>query len=753
MAKDGRFRAAGLCCAAATAAVAWGASAQSAADAAAGGGVTTDAGVAAGLRFLDNVYSTENDKVSDFVAVLEPFAEVGYRGGPYQLGFRASAELGRYASETSEDYQDFLLDLETTTRLGGGFSLFGGGDLAWEHEERSSPDAVNGAEPTTYRDGGGYLGLGWRGGDVAVRAGATLRRLDYDDVDGAPPGPAVIDNDDRDRLTGEFGGRVSYRIAPERQIFAQALYDVRRYDEAPTVDRDSGGVQVALGVDGALGPLRGEAFVGLLSQDYDQPGFDRITTVDVGADLTWRPRAGSALTFVLDRSIEETTISDSSGYVSTGVGVRASQRVAPDFSVRAYAFATQNDYQQITRTDYVTELGAGLRWHYTPKVYVGLDYGFEQRGSDVAGADYDSHIVMLRAGAVLEPAFDEDAPRATAGPGEFYVGANVGDQALTTALSGVRGGADLAVDFGGMGLVGGGFAGYRAPVGPMDLGVEIDADLGGGSWSDVGNREFGVERNVGLGLSAVIGTRLANGVRLYAKAGPVATEYDSFYRFGGVSNGSSEYRLGFRSGIGAEVPVSGPWSARLEYLLTAHEDYDFGVPNSIDNFANLENAARLGLVYSFGAADRLEPQVDPAAFSGFYAGAQGGHGAVIATNTGPRGAPSVTTVTDRGSTGLTGGLFAGYGDRMGALWLGGEVEAELSGASFNIERDPLGREVSVQKTATIGAAARIGYLVGDAVMLYARGGVVNSWFDTDYATGGNDVSSTRRWCRRSSSAA
>jgi opacity protein-like surface antigen len=712
-------------------------------EAAPASGFTYDAGASIGYRFLDNVYSTENDKVADSVFVLEPFAELAYREGPFRVGFTAAAELGRHAAKSSEDYNDVRLDLETVTRLGGGFTLLSGADIAWEHEERSSPDAVNGVEPTLYRDGGGYVGLGWRGEDLGLRVGASLRRLDYDDVDGAPPGPAVIDNDDRDRTTGEFGGRVSYRIAPERDVFVQALYDLRDYDEAPAVDRDSGGMQAAVGVSGALGPVRGEAFVGVMAQDYDEPGFDTTTALDLGAELSWRPAPDASLSVVLDRTIEETTIAAASGYVSTSLGLRGSKRVAPNLSARAYAFVTQNDYREITRTDYLTELGAGLRWHHTPHVFFGVDYGLTERASDVAGADYLTHTVMLRAGAALDPAFDDDAPRAAAGPGAFYVGAHIGDQGLTSALSGVRGGGatdNLAADFGGLGLLGGGFVGYRVPVGTLDVGVELDADIGGASWRDAGERDFGVGRGVGVGLSATLGTRLANGVRIYAKAGPVATEYDSDYVRGTASAQDDEFRFGLRGGVGAEVPLRGAWSARLEYLVTASEDYDFGTQSPQDNFANFENTARLGLVYSFGAPAQPEAEIDPEALSGPYVGVQGGHGALLAENSGVRGGDF--TVTDRGSMGLTGGVFAGYGARVENFWLGGEVEAELSGATFNLERDPLGREIAVQKVGTVGAAARIGYLLGDTVMLYGRAGMVTSWFDADYRTGGGGVSET-----------
>ena len=714
--------------------------------------VSFNTGLSVGGGYTDNVFSTENDKTGDFISLIEPFVSISAAGEAFRLGASASAEIGRYASETSENYNDVTLSADGRYQIADGIFVFGGGDYAWLHEDRSSPDAVNGAEPTEYTEGSVFAGVSAQTGALGVRLGANLRQLDYDDTPAPGLTPPTIDGDDRDRVMGEVGGRLSYAITPERRIFIQALYDKRNYDEARDAagfQRDSDGVQAAVGMSGRFfGALTGEALLGVLSQGYDDAAFDRTTVVDAGADLTWRPAPGTALTAVLDRSLEETTLRGASGYVSTSLGVRASRRLVGDLSARAFAFVTENDYQQIARKDYVTEVGGGLRYHLTPNVFISGDYSFAQRSSNVAGADYDAHLLMARVGAALEPAFDAaTAPRAAfSGPGAFYVGVQAGHGGLAAALDGPRGntGGSITADLGGSGKLGGIFAGYRRDIGGLVLGAEIDADYGDAEWSDVANRDFGVKRRGGVGASAILGARARNGVLLYGRAGVVGTDFESHYSDGVNSVRETETRLGLRGGFGAEFPIGGGFSGRMEYALTSYEDYDFGLTTPGDNFANMESVARVGLTYAFGAPP--EPETTPVDFSGFYAGAQIGHGMLAAENTGVRvsqgGARVNDALIDRASVGLTGGLYAGYGATFGPFYLGAEAEAEVASVNWDIERDPAGRLYSMEKRGAVGVGARAGYVLNDTVLLYGRVGVVNGWFDSDYATATTAVSQT-----------
>nr|WP_253196017.1 outer membrane beta-barrel protein [Roseovarius sp. PS-C2] len=707
-----------------------------------------DAGATLSEQYTDNVFLTANDRRSDFVTLFAPWMGLSYRAEDFRLNLEASAEIARFADYSNEDYEDYFLGAEAQYRISDTVFAFGGLDYTLGHESRESPDDVNGLRPTELREVSGYVGLGGKVADRNFRLGLNVRDLNYDDTPAALG--RVIDNDDRDRRQIEFGGRIGVAATENGEVFVQGIYDQRDYDQAidnqgTGFQRSSTGYQAALGYTGMIGPMKGEVLLGVMSQNYDDPRFGSTVAVDLGADLTMPLGNGTALDAVVERSIEETTLNGASGYISTSAGLRLRHRVANNMSLAAYAFLTQNDYQNLPRTDMLKETGLSLRYYFNPRLYLDTNYDFRQRLSDVAGADFDEHRITLSLGASLDPRFDEKtAALAKAGAGGFYAGLQVGDNAMHTKVDGPRGaGGNLTADFGDHGLAGGVFAGYRREFGNLVLGAEIEAEFNDTGWSHLADRDFTVERGNAYALSGIAGLRTTSGNLVYGRFGVVSAEFDSTYQRGANPVVlRSENETGLLFGMGAEIPFGNGLSGRMEYQLRAYDDYPVGSPvgaGGDDNFANVESLARFGLVYEFGGQAKPAESGIETDFSGLYAGAQIGHGTLQSDNSGPRpnaAAPAFTLVTTRAGQGFTGGVFAGYGIQSGRFYAGGEAEFELSSANWNVERSPVGRIYSVEKLGTVGLGLRLGYVLNGNVLLYGRAGAVRSKFDFDYTYGG-----------------
>lgn len=703
-----------------------------------------DAGISVTTQYTDNVFKQSNDRRTDVVTSLGPWVKLTYNAEDFRLTARASAEIARYGDYSSENYEDYSLGADVLYRIDGDRFLFGGLDYALGHESRESPDDVAGLRPTQVHEISSYFGIGGNISDRSYRLGFNLRDLDYDD---APTSLGTIDNDDRDRRQIEIGGRIGIARTEHGEVFFQGIYDQRDYDQA--VDnqglgyrRSSKGYQAAVGYTGTVGRIRGEVLLGLMSQDYDDPRFQTTTALDFGANLTMPLGEGTTLDGVLDRTIEETTLSDASGYVSSTGGLRLRHRVADDLSVAAYGFLSQNDYRNISRTDLLTETGLSLRYNFSPKVYLDADYEFRQRQSDVAGAEFDQHRISLTLGTALDPQYDEvKASHAQPTGGGFYLGALVGQNAVQTKVDGPRGsGGNLTADFGGDGFAGGLFAGYRRAYGALEFGVEGEIEMNDTSWQHEGDRTFSVERGNAYSLSATAGMRTDAGNLLYGRFGVISTEFDSSYQTdANPPTARSGRDTGLLAGVGGEFPLADRFAARVEYQLRAYDDYWIGSPTAPDNFANVESVARFGLVYELGPKKAGPEKAVETDFSGAYAGLQLGHGTLQSDNTGPRPnatSPSFTLDATRAGQGFAGGVFAGYGIQRNGFYFGGEAEAELSSANWNIERSPEGRIYSIEKKRTFGAALRLGYVLNDSVLVYVRGGPVRSDFDVDYRTTG-----------------
>jgi hypothetical protein len=699
-----------------------------------------DAKASAGMLFSDNIFVTKNHQEADWIATFSPGVSASLIDGVNMLALRAGADFGRHIRFTSENYEDYYVGGDGRIRIDEATSLFAGAQYGWTHESRESPDAVDGLKPTLYRTGEYYAGLLRSSSDVVVRAGGTATTYAYDDVMSSG---GLIENGDRDRAQYEAGARVSYRLTPTLLPFAQAYWDKRDYDRIADdlgFRRSSSGYRAALGVGGTLlSDLKGDVYAGIIGQTYDDARFDDVVVADFGARLTWRPLAGMKVEGFVDRTVEETTIVDASGYLRTAAGAALEQEIRPDLRMSAHLRYSENDYQGIERIDHVSDAGLGLKYFLTPHHFVATDYTFLHRRSTTAEADFYENRVWLRVGSQLAPTYGGDASGFArlddaVAPGGAYIAALAGNGTLVSAVDGPRGsGGTLVADFGANGWQGDAAAGYGTLIGRVYLGAEVDAAAGAQRWlhgGTGGTRIFGVRKLASYELAARLGYRLRNNALLYGRFGAVASEFATPYQQGANYARPTGFQRGLRIGAGAEFPLVDGLAGRMEYSRTAYADYEVRAAANPDNFADSEDLMRFGIVrYLSGTAAAAPASVVD--YSGAYAGLQGGFGGLISQNAGDRNFGQ-TLNAQRADFGATGGLFAGIGATSDDVYAGAELEAEYSNADWNIKRDPNGRIYSVEKDHTIGGAARVGYIFNFDTLVYGRVGYVWTQFQNKY---------------------
>ena len=308
--------------------------------------VRPEAGVS--LVYDSNIFATRTDEIDDTLILLTPSVDVTSQWEKHKLDFNAGAAAARYHGADSENYQDYWADADGRYDISKQTNVFGGVGYSREHEDRSSPDDLAGGEPTTYDSSRAHAGIAHSWSKVSARLGGTFENLDYKDV-------APINHDDRDRdLTG-IGARLSYRLSPRYVVFGQAVHDVRNYDQSLDdngLDRDSDGNRFAAGFTGIFSNrLNGSAYLGHLNQSYDQPTFSDVSTLDFNGRLTFRATPKTNLTATLERTLEETTLDDASGYLYTAGTLEATHRIDARLRATAAVSAGKEDYQGIDRED------------------------------------------------------------------------------------------------------------------------------------------------------------------------------------------------------------------------------------------------------------------------------------------------------------------------------------------------------------------------------------------------------------------
>lgn len=729
----------------------------------------------------DNIYAERRGTMEDLVYTLSPSIEFKSKWARHALDFGVGADVDRYRNNDSEDVNDYWAGFDGRYDLGPRTNIFGGARQSRDHEDRSTPGALNPSvqvAPTRYEHAEAHLGVAHAFGAFRLRTGGTWDQYDY--RDGASGLGAPIDNDYRDHALSSLAARLGYVLSPTYEVFGQFATDTRNYDyliPGQTFNRDSDGYRAAVGMKFNLAPQRlaGEAFAGMMRQNYDYSGFADVSKPYFGAVAVWKPTTLLTVTGFIDRSLEETTVFTTgpadyaSGSLDTTYGVEIERRLSSRLTVGGRAAYTKSDFQDFDRSDTIIDAGAGLRYYVLPQVYVGADLRVTDRDSSDRDAQYSRNQIFVSVG--YTPARSRDysiipereagaptTPRAQGTLSGFYVGAQLGHGGLTTATFGPRdGGGFDAADMGGFGASYALFGGWGTEIGNGYLGVELDAGDSDAGWYHRKDKPEAptvfVDKDTSYGISLRAGYQFAGGL-LVGSIGAVRTDFRTYYtenQFPAGAFSRDHTETGTLFGLGLEIPASRNLFVRTGYRYTDYgssgvtRQSDVGPLYTTDDFDTRESIFSVGLGWRFGGARPEVATRSATGLRGLYAGASLGHGTLGTELTGTHndsgGGPYAFT-GDFANTGFTGGFFAGYGHTFNQVYVGLELDAEASNLGWYHERQTGGdadggRDFSVEKRGSYSGNLRIGYVLGNGSLLYGRVGAVRTRFNTIYVKGGS----------------
>jgi len=348
----------------------------------------------------DNIFATNIVEEEDWVTVIAPSLDLRSQWERHEFRMKLDADLARYGENESENSDDYRVSAEGRFDISGQSNFYAGGLYSRDHEERSSPDAVVGFEPTIYTDSRAYAGIAHGIGKIGLRFGGSIKRLNFDDT---PSFLGTIDNDDRDRDESTLGARVSYEYRPDLTVYAQGLADLRNYDDSVDAfgfDRDSKGYRAGGGFEYKLpGRLSAEGFIGYMRQSYDDPSFNSPGTLAFSGSVAWAVNEKTNVYAWVDRSLEETTLFASPAYRFTGAGVSVDHYLRGDLVVSARASWENSDFYASPRSDDDYDMGVSLKYFINRQYFIATDYRFQHRDSSITVVDYDRNQMFVRFGA------------------------------------------------------------------------------------------------------------------------------------------------------------------------------------------------------------------------------------------------------------------------------------------------------------------------------------------------------------------
>ena len=342
-----------------------------------------------------NVFTQSRNGKSDFFTSIQPTISLKSDWSRHQLNFETGADLTRYFNYDERDANDFYANIGGRLDISRDNILSGRGRVERLHEEPDSPDspAGKGLDVVEYYRNLVELSYRHNFNRLFTIVGGDITRLDFEDQNGQDE-----DTRDRNQYRGKF--RLGYQLSPRINVFGDATYDVRRYDETPALDRDSQGVnlQVGSGID-ITSVLFGEAGVGYVYRKYQDSQLDSVNGVSANAGITWNITQLTSLNFTAQADVLESTITYEDDQASSNYrksfGVEVWHELLRNVLLNANADYYRDDFEGTSRSDDTVDLGGGVRYLLNRNLSLDANYSYRTRWSDENDSEYSRNLIMI----------------------------------------------------------------------------------------------------------------------------------------------------------------------------------------------------------------------------------------------------------------------------------------------------------------------------------------------------------------------
>jgi hypothetical protein len=277
------------------------------------------------------------------------------------------------------------------------------------HENRASPDQINGIGPTFYdtKNINGFYNQ--KLNRVSVKAGVDTIRYDYQNVQTSLGTPLQMAS--RNHWEYMPTVRLGYEIQPEYEAYVKFVYKDASYDSGvyangvvtgTPYNRNSGGYNALTGLAFELTNLvTGDASVGYVERSYNDARLTSIAGVNGFVNLKWRPTTLTTVNGKFSRDINETTQAGVSGVFGSTFALGVEHELLRNVILVAGGNYTNNQYQGFVtpyagnRVDDIYGGNAGVKYLFNRNLSTDLSYTYQTRNTNYALTNYEVNQVML----------------------------------------------------------------------------------------------------------------------------------------------------------------------------------------------------------------------------------------------------------------------------------------------------------------------------------------------------------------------
>ena len=290
-----------------------------------------------------NVYATSTATAGDAAVIARPRVEIDWRGANAELHGEAYAATRRYLDQGRESATSFGAAM--SGRIAPGRDHLLSGEIRFDRdiESRADPEARASLllPPRKINILAGEVGYALNGTRLGLNLTGGVQKFDF------------LDPSEQDREFTSWRGsaRATWRPAAPIAFFAEAYVNRRNFRTAVDlsgINRDATTYGVLAGVSREVSPrLRGRIGAGVFRFDPDDGALNGYTGFALSGDVTWNPRARTALTAQLFRGDVATARAGASGRTDTRVALTIDQEAYHNVLLHGRAGWTQSKYRGV----------------------------------------------------------------------------------------------------------------------------------------------------------------------------------------------------------------------------------------------------------------------------------------------------------------------------------------------------------------------------------------------------------------------
>ncbi len=352
-------------------------------------------GVGTAVTYDDNIFSSSHDATADVVSEIAPSFVIQSVLPRHVLNMAFGGRIVSFAENSDQDYIDGHAAVDGALHVDHAHTLALSASTRLTHEESNELGApTNAAEPVPIQTSRLSLGLTRDAGRLYGTLSVAAEHADFSDVDALSGGS--LEQDQRDRLSGDVQLRAGYRFSPGFEAIGKLRLLRELNAQEGHSELDQTGYEALAGVAFQTSPLLRWRLLG----GYGIRTFDDTPENDSGqllleGGVEWLPTDRITVYGTLERAFNAVSGDGPGGYLETSADVGVDFELYNNLVLKLGAGLTDADFLDGDRRDTILTGTIGLEYFMNKNLAFTFSTQHDWRDSSDAAFDMDRTRVRV----------------------------------------------------------------------------------------------------------------------------------------------------------------------------------------------------------------------------------------------------------------------------------------------------------------------------------------------------------------------